>query len=186
MASAVTSIGYMERHRFCHINIRTTLNVLSCERYEGVADSCHSPPSPAQSTCQSPFSPNFCLFCSPSPFYSFFLSQRKYHCYFVSYFASPHFLSQYYLLLKMFNFLLRKDERKILKRKDSDAGERGTLCILHSFLFTIFQFLDASGLSITCLRLDSVNMLHRIILSINFSLFTATLSLFRTLNFLHT
>lgn len=28
---------------------------------------------------------------------------------------------------KMFNFLLRKDVRKILKRKDSDAGEKGTL-----------------------------------------------------------
>lgn len=26
---------------------------------------------------------------------------------------------------KMFNFLVRKDVRKILKRKDSDAGERG-------------------------------------------------------------
>lgn len=27
----------------------------------------------------------------------------------------------------MLNFLIRKDVRKILKRKDSDAGEKGTV-----------------------------------------------------------
>lgn len=30
--------------------------------------------------------------------------------------------------VKMLNFLVRKDVRKILKRKDSDAGERGNFC----------------------------------------------------------
>jgi hypothetical protein len=38
----------------------------------------------------------------------------------------------------MFNFLIRKDARKILKRKDSDAGEKGTL---FSFFF-IYPFDD--------------------------------------------
>lgn len=69
-------------------------------------------------------------------------------------FSLPHFLSQYYPLLKMFNFLLRKETRKILKRKDSDAGERGTLCTLHSFLFTIFEFHnDSTFLRLTGFRL---------------------------------
>lgn len=31
---------------------------------------------------------------------------------------------------KMFNFLIRKDIRKILKRKDSDAGERGKVVVV--------------------------------------------------------
>ncbi|KAL9325911.1 hypothetical protein ACSQ67_006556 [Phaseolus vulgaris] len=55
-------------------------------------------------------------------------------------FSLPHFLSQYYPLLKMFNFLLRKETRKILKRKDSDAGERGrALEDLRGSLFNEFR-----------------------------------------------
>ena len=35
----------------------------------------------------------------------------------------------------MLNFLIRKDVRKILKRKDSDAGEKGKCCPLSFFVF---------------------------------------------------
>jgi hypothetical protein len=43
----------------------------------------------------------------------------------------------------MFNFFIRKDARKILKRKDSDAGEKGTL---FSFFYIPFWWF--------CLDLD--------------------------------
>lgn len=41
---------------------------------------------------------------------------------------------------KMFNFLERKDLRKMLKRKDSDAGERGTFSLLRVCYFGDFFF----------------------------------------------
>ena len=40
---------------------------------------------------------------------------------------------------KMLNFFDRKTFRKILKRKDSDAGERGTFSLLRFFLGVILQ-----------------------------------------------
>lgn len=48
----------------------------------------------------------------------------------------------------MFNFLLRKDVRKILKRKDSDAGEKGTndyysLKLTFFFFFLEYEFHSA-------------------------------------------
>lgn len=33
----------------------------------------------------------------------------------------------------MFNFLIGKDARKILKRKDSDAGEKGMIFLIPFF-----------------------------------------------------
>ncbi|GAU40181.1 hypothetical protein TSUD_374890 [Trifolium subterraneum] len=45
----------------------------------------------------------------------------------------------------MFNFLIRKDARKILKRKDSDAGEKGrALEDLRASLFNQFNFSDGA------------------------------------------
>lgn len=41
----------------------------------------------------------------------------------------------------MFNFLERKDFRKMLKRKDSDAGERGTFSLLRVCYFGDFFLL---------------------------------------------
>lgn len=66
---------------------------------------------------------------------------------------------------KMFNFFNRKDVRKILKRKDSDAGERGTLfpafTLSHvsSHIFLFFRGLGFGVFSIYALILQcSCNM----------------------------
>ncbi|KAE9602448.1 putative sugar phosphate transporter domain-containing protein [Lupinus albus] len=54
--------------------------------------------------------------------------------------TEPHLISEKCPLLKMWNFLLIKDVRKILKRKDSDAGETGrTLEDLRASLFNEFH-----------------------------------------------
>jgi len=103
------------------------------------------PPSPAQSTCPSSFFSQAFVF-SVHLLHSISSSSPKPSATDTSLLLSlPHLLSQYYPLLKMFNFLLKKEARKILKRKDSDAGERGTMCTLHSSLFTIFEFHNASS-----------------------------------------
>ena len=44
--------------------------------------------------------------------------------------------------MKMFNLLTRKDVRKILKRKDSDAGERGNFFFLAFFVYFLSGFFD--------------------------------------------
>ena len=58
------------------------------------------------------FLANFCLFCSSSPLYSFFLSETKCHCYFLSYLASPiSFLSITLFSKCLISYLEKKLER---------------------------------------------------------------------------
>jgi len=109
------------------------------------------------------FLPNFCLFCSPSPFYSFFLSQTKCHCYFFSYFVSPISII---LFSRCSISYLEKMQERFSSAKIAMLGKE----VLYAFYIPFFlQYLSpqcfnfspfnwVSGLSIAGLRLDSVNM----------------------------
>lgn len=56
---------------------------------------------------------------------------------------------------KMFDFLLRKDVRKILKRKDSDAGEKGT-CPYSCFCKWYYKFFSFIFLKLFSMDLPSI------------------------------
>lgn len=60
----------------------------------------------------------------------------------------------------MFNFLIRKDARKILKRKDSDAGEKGIFFLILIFKVSSFSHCYPLGYLGDCLWLQFLILEH--------------------------